>query len=571
MEASHDHWSPAHSEGRSREINQRSVSRTPTETAVSHSYGSQYQKLERPQKLEQQYKPTVTNNPESCYMGSKHAQQTQHHLSLGSLSEQDQQYTQTSYKQETKNDAVWSGYKPAGPLSCHTPQHQQLLGYNNDSESPSFKTILRATAMQTKWETSPNIVVSRPASPQGSSRRNSHSLHLLPEARSQNVREAKYFPPDSERKVYTPPEPIKREFQRLQTPPSNTILGSTKGPHTPSPGTTHCDLQELHISNIPEIICKGFLDQCFKISPKTESVGSEGQPPQHPKNENSQTKGIKAFHHSECPSDERNSQHTQHHPDSGFLSDQDLLCTETDCSQEITNHAGRSRYKPAGPLSCYRPEPQPQKLVDWYSGTESPLSKVVLRTTRTHTMEETSQNVALSRPTSPQETGYRKSQSLETMTESRSQNVCDLNFFPPEPTKSEYQKIQSRPINTIISGSQRLDTPSPEPISLKSLQRSNTPETIHEDFLCPYSKTSLWTETSGFEGPSSSHVKNENSQTKGNTGFHHSEHSTAERNTADYVETCDMYLNTTAKQIKLLQTNIYIWLWRAMSGVLMSC
>ncbi|XP_075689753.1 TRIO and F-actin-binding protein [Rhinoderma darwinii] len=335
-----------------------------------------------------------------------------------------------------------------------------------------------------------------------------------------------------------PPE-NKRELQKFQTPSLNTNPCSSPKPYNHSIEPDHCNLKYLQKSSAPETLRNYFIGPPFKTSPRTESAVFEGTELQYSRIENSQTKGMTELNNGECPYEDRNLQQS-HPPPSSYFPEQH------NNNQEPKYHAGRSHYKPAGPLSCYRPEPQNQILVEWYSGTESPLSKVVLKPTR----NVGEMNATLLSDTAKQNDSTN-SQAVDTLKESRSQNIWDGNECPPEArnrphTPSEHFKmepaeLQMATVNIFTKGYH--NPPSPEHISydLKELHLSDASEMIHNDLMAPRSKTSYVSDDSSLLD-----IKSEKSLTKENTHIQHLEYSHAHSNTAEYEEASDMdmYINT---------------------------
>lgn len=517
----------------SSQTQQTSISRTSKEPTLRHFDSSQYQKPEKSQKVEPQYKASPTNNPESYYTGPNHVHPTHHRPSYGSLLENEQLYTQAHSIQETK-DVGWSQYKPAGPLTCHTPepQKQQFLGFS-EVEIVPLKSELKATGTQTDREMSANGAVPSMASPQESSSKKAQALPLVSDTKLQPVRDPSFCPPEYDSKAYTPPETMKRELQRLQSSCPNSSPSPKSYAHPVEPN--HYNLKDLQKPSTPEIIHNDSIGSPFKTSLRTESFVFDRPEWQSSKTEES-PKGM-----IELNREDRNLQESYSQPSSPSPE-------QADSNEEPIYHAGRSLYKPAGPLSCYRPEPQSQILVQWYTGTESPLSKVVLKPTRT--IMEAPINVTAE---STQQSDSKTSQDVDTIKESTSRNTWDRNECPPEArsrphTPSEHLKIeragpQMTLVDTFQKGNQ--NPPSPEHISydLKELDLADAIEMLHNQSMTPHSKTAYFSDK-----PSRPDTKTEKSLTKEITHFQHSEYSPEEYEEASDT---DMYLNTMAKHLKV--------------------
>ncbi|XP_056379890.1 TRIO and F-actin-binding protein isoform X3 [Hyla sarda] len=534
VEASHEHQGSTNY--RSRENSQASISRTSAEPTILHFGSSQYQKHEKSQKVEQQYKPSPINNPQSHYSGSNHPHHSQHRPSYGSLLENAvKEYTQANSIQEAKN-VGWSQYKPAGPLSCHTPepQKQQFLGFS-EIENVPLKTELKAAGTQTDGEMSKNGSAPCVLSPQESNNIKSQAEPLLSDTKQQTVRDPSLLRPESECKAYTPPETTKRELQRPQTPSSNS--SSSQKPYAHSEEPNPYNRKEVRKSSASEIIRKdstGLSSSCSpsKTPSRTESSVYDSPEWQPSKTEESR-KGMTELNYSEDTYEEKNVQ--QSHPPPSNSSPE-----QADSDPEPKYHPGVSLYKPAGPLSCYRREPQSQILVDWYSGTETPLSKVVLKPTRSIivTSESAKQNDS------------NDSQDVETLKESRSQNDCPAEdrsrpHTPSEHLKPETAERQVTPVKTFQKDYP--NSPSPEHIfyDWKGLDLADASEVLHNESL--HYKTSNVNDNSSL-----SDTKTEKPLTKEIRHFQHYDYSPADSNTAEYEEACDtdMYLNTMGKHVK---------------------
>lgn len=376
--------------------------------------------------------------------------------------------------------------------------------------------MLRSTAAQT--DRAPENVESRPPSPQESVCTISESQHRT----SQNVPYVKHSPHEPISRVQSPTEPFKKETQRLQTPPPILTTKNPNRSRTPSPDPTHS-------------ILKVTTSSCHENS----SLQYKGENPQS---------GEKTEFNYNDTTVERILQQTQ-----GQLSlaspEQDLEDTQT--GEEAKHLTSSSMYKPAGPLSCFRPDPQPQQLVQWYSGTESPLSKVVLKPTRTHMIA----NIIVSQPQSPEENYFKDANNANADT--KSHNVKNGKQSPPESMKGanissdtlkkESQELQTSKFNTISIGSQSL-TPSIEPIACH-VKDVNFAEITRKEFLEPCFK-SLNTNSAAQHSFYSSFQNNDFSE------FEQDAHCASDRDTPELTDACD-YLNTTVKYIKVCRFYIF--------------